>query len=317
MISISNLCEKLKGEKRVALICHVRPDGDSFGSALALKFSLETLGILAEVVCDDTVPSRFLFLNEIREVKNVLSGEYSALIAVDCADINRTGGFAEQFLAHKNTYNIDHHVSNTRYAKTNYVVDTASNSENILNIITELKVPLNKSIANLLAMGVMTDTGNFHHKNVTENTMLATARLVGAGADLNLIYFYMFTAQSKERAKLFGLTMSKIRYFHDGRLAMATVTQKDIELACAKPDETEGFIDFVMGILGVEVGVCLMEMSKNKYKVSFRSKSSDVNAVAGTFGGGGHTLASGCQIQGEYEEVVDRLQFAVSRVLVD
>ena len=60
-----------------------------------------------------------------------------------------------------------------------------------------------------------------------------------------------------------------------------------------------------------------METGKNKFKVSFRSKGADVNAVAGTFGGGGHILASGCQIQGEYEEVVDKISFAVSRQLID
>ena len=81
--------------------------------------------------------------------------------------------------------------------------------------------------------------------------------------------------------------------------------------------ETEGFIDFVMGITGVEVGACVMETAKDKFKISLRSKGADVNAVAGTFGGGGHTLASGCQIQGEYEEVVDKVRYAVIQHLPD
>ena len=83
----------------------------------------------------------------------------------------------------------------------------------------------------------------------------------------------------------------------------------------AKQDETEGFIDFIMGISTVQVGVCLMETENNKYKISFRSKGADVNAVAGEFGGGGHTLASGAKITGEYEEVVDKIRFAVSKYL--
>ena len=111
--------------------------------------------------------------------------------------------------------------------------------------------------------------------------------------------------------------MSKIRYFLDGRFAVASVLEKDILESGAKKDETEGFIDFVMGIDGVEVGACVLEMGKNKYKISFRSKGTDVNEVAGTFGGGGHVLASGCQIQGEYEEVVDKICFAVSRHIKD
>ena len=317
MISLTELSAKIKGEKNVALICHIRPDGDSLGAALALKLALQYLGIKAEVFCEDTVPPRFLFLKEMATVKTSLDGDYGAIIAIDCADISRLGCFAEKFLAHKNTYSIDHHVSNGRFAKINFIVETSSNCENILDLVEEMGVPIGLDMANLLALGVVTDTGNFRHKNVTPKTLYSAAKLVEKGADLNTIYFNMFQAQTKARAKLFGRTMEKIRYFFDGRLALATVRLEDLSACYAEQSETEGFIDFVMGVIGVEVGACVMETQKNKFKVSFRSKGADVNAVAGTFGGGGHTLASGCQLQGEYEEVVDKLCFAVKRELPD
>lgn len=313
MISLSELAAKLKGETKVALICHIRPDGDTLGSALALKLALNSLGIGAEVVCDDPVPSRFFFLNECLTVGKELSGEYSAIAAIDCADITRLGKFSEVFAAHKNTYGIDHHISNNRYAKYSYVVDLASNCENVLKLIDELGVILSEDMANLLVMGIMTDTGNFRHKNVTAETLAAASRLKAVGADINKIYYHMFSAQSKERAKLFGMVMSRIRYFEDGKLAVATVRLKDFSESGARQDETEGFIDFVMGITGVEIGACIMEVTPNKFKISFRSNGADVNAVASAFGGGGHTLASGCQVSGDYEEVVDRVRFAASR----
>ena len=99
--------------------------------------------------------------------------------------------------------------------------------------------------------------------------------------------------------------------------SVASVFEKDIIECGAKKDETEGFIDFIMGIEGVEVGACILQMDKNKYKISFRSKGTDVNEIASTFGGGGHVLASGCQIQGEYEEVVDKIYIAVKRHIKD
>lgn len=317
MISLSELSSKLKKETKVALFCHVRPDGDTLGSALALSLALNNLGVRAEVFCEETVPARFCFLKSANNVKNTFSGEFSALIAIDCADITRLGVFGEVFLKHKNTYSIDHHVSNTRYAKVNYVCDSSSNCENMLNLIEEMGASIDAEMANLLAMGIMTDTGNFKHKNVSANTLSATAKLVQNGADLNAISYYMFTKQSKNRAKLFGLTMSKIKYFLDDRLAVAFVSVSDIESSGATKDETEGFIDFVMGIDSVKVGACVLEMAKNKYKISFRSKGPDVNAVANAFGGGGHVLASGCQIQGEYEEVVDKIRFEVSKYIDD
>jgi phosphoesterase RecJ-like protein len=311
------MAQKIKGEKRVALIVHIRPDGDTLGSALALKLALIDLGIGAEVVCDDPVPSRFLFLKEMATVKNTLDGDFSAIVAVDCADISRLGSFEKAFLSHKNTYAIDHHISNTRFAKNNYVADNSSNCENAFELIKLLGVEINEDIANLLMLGVITDTGNFRHKNVTGQTFSTAAELRKRGADVTTIYYNMFSAQTKERAKLFGKVMSKIRYFLDGKFAVATVRLADFTETGAKQDETEGFIDFVMGVRGVEIGACVMEVQPNKYKISFRSKTANVNAVAGAFGGGGHILASGCQISGEYEEVIDRITFAASREIPD
>ena len=315
VINLSQLAEKLKSQDSLALFCHIRPDGDCLGSALALCLALKSLGKKATVFCDDLIPERFAFLPVTAQVKNQLDGQYSAFVAVDCGDLTRLGNFANQFIEHKNTFNIDHHISNVHYAKCNYINCLPSNAQNVYDIICQLKVKITSEIANLLAMGIMTDTGNFRHKNVTPETFYTAGKLVELGADINTIYYHMFTAQSKNRAKLFGTVMQKIRYFHDGRFAIATVSLFDLENCSAKPDETEGFIDFVMGITGVEVGACILQIQENKFKISFRSKSANVNAVASDFGGGGHVLASGCQIFGEYEEVVDKIVFSVGRQL--
>jgi phosphoesterase RecJ-like protein len=66
-----------------------------------------------------------------------------------------------------------------------------------------------------------------------------------------------------------------------------------------------------LSIDGVEVAIALMEVKQNQYKASLRSKRINVNQVAATFGGGGHVLASGCMLFGEYEEVIDKLTYAV------
>ena len=320
MITVKELAEKLLKEKSVAIFCHARPDGDTIGSACALKLAMSGKGIKADVFCSDPVPQKYLFLAEPCKIIKDYSGdfsEYSALIASDNAEITRLGDFAATFLQHKNTYSIDHHISNTRYAKINLVIDKASNSENVFALIKEMKADVTCEMANLLAMGVMTDTGGFRHKNVTAETFFTAGELVKLGADMNNLYYETFTRQTKERAELFGKTMSKIRYFYGGRAAVATVRLKDFDTTRAMQEETEGFIDFVMGISGVEIGACVMETDSNKFKISLRSKGADVNAVAAIFGGGGHKLASGCRITGDYEEAVDRLVVAIGKYLED
>ncbi len=317
MISLKEFAEKLKKEKKVALICHVRPDGDCIGSSLALANALNSIGVSAKVCCSDDIPEKFNFIGALDKIAKQPDDDCTALVAVDCADLTRTGYISEKFTEIKNTFNIDHHVSNDNYAKYNAVIDSAANCENVYELIKFLGAEIDVETANLLAMGILTDTGNFKHKNVTAKTLMTASELVKLGADLNKIQYNMFTKQSKQRAKLFGKVMAKIRYFLDDRFAVASIHKTDLIECGAKSDETEGFIDFIMGIDGVEVGACILENDNNKYKVSLRSKDTDVCAVASAFGGGGHILASGCQIFGEYEEVVDRVVFEVKKQIRD
>ena len=318
MITLRELAQKLNGEKSVAIFCHVRPDGDAIGSACALKNALESIGINAKVFCDDDIPQRFSYIvSEDDLSREDLSCEYDAFVAVDSAEISRLGKYALDFGSHKNTFNIDHHISNPRYAKVNYVCDTPANVVNVYNLIPELKADISEKTANLLAMGLMTDTGNFTHQNVDANAFALAGELVKLGANQNTIYYHNFKKQTKQRAKLFGMVMSKLRYFHSDRLVVAPIMQKDLQESGAHQSETEGFVDFLMGIDTVEVGACVMEIGKDKYKISLRSKGANVNAVASDFGGGGHILASGCQVSAEYEEVIDRLAFSVSKQLND
>ncbi len=311
MIEVNQLAKRLLNETKVAVICHIRPDGDAIGSVLGLTRALNIMGVEAYAYCSDPIPNRFLFLEGASQIQSEIKGRFSAYVAVDCAEKGRLGAFGDLFSKTSNCYNIDHHVSNTNYAHVNYVGDKPSNCENVFELIKAFECEIDAPLANILATGIMTDTGNLTHKGVLSSTYTVMGELLSLGADINDIHYRMFSAQSKNRAELFGRVMSKIRYFFDGRFAVASVFQKDIEDTGAKRDETEGFIDFVMGIDGVLVGACIMEMGRGIYKISLRSKGADVNQVAGRFGGGGHKLASGCQIQGDYEEVVDKLRYTV------
>ncbi len=305
------IANKLLKEKSVAVIFHIRPDGDAIGSAVSLSLGLNELGISSDVFCADIIPNKFNFLKTIAKVKRQMDRDYSAIVCLDCGEITRIGDFSETFARHKNTYNIDHHLSNSRFADINYVCTKPSNSENVYQILKEMGATINKDIADLLLMGIMTDTGGFRHKGTTGETFKIAGELVDMGATPNEIYYNCFSRQTRERAKLYSRVTGKIRYFLDGKFALASVLKADLEETGAMPSDTEGIIDFVMGIEGVEVGSCVLETNNNKFKISFRGRDTDVNAIAGCFGGGGHKLASGCQILGEYEEVVDKICYAV------
>ena len=312
-MTLSELAEKLKTIESAVIFCHMRPDGDAIGAAMGLKRLLERCGARCSVACESPIPAKFAYLPDMQAFSAPVDMGAEVFIAVDSSDENRLGKYGEIYArAKKEKFNIDHHISNTRYADHNYVEDCAAACEIIARLADLLDPDYDSVTATCIMTGLSSDTGNFAHKNVTADTFLAAAALCAHGADINLVHYNMFKKQSRERAKLFGETMSRIRYFADGKIAVITVTQDDLSRTGASSDMTEGFIDFPLGVDGVEVAACLLETGKKRFKISLRSKGkANVNEIAAVYGGGGHVLASGCMIGGDLEEVIDKLRYTI------
>lgn len=317
---MEQIANRIKQAKSVAIFTHMRPDGDAFGSALALSSALDYLNIPNQVCVESDIPSNLSFIEGIEKVTKKPEGEFDLLVTVDCSDEQRLGQLQEVFFQAKrkkiDTVNIDHHVSNTHFAKYDFVRKCSANCMNIATLIEYLGAPFDKKTAEYLLIGLLTDSGNFSHDDVCEETLLLAAKLVKAGADIRYYNYRLFKSQSKERAALFAKTMSAIRYYHGNRFAAIVVTKKNMEECNADQGMTEGFVDFPLNVDGVEVAASVLEVKKGQYKISLRSKEyADVNRIAGTYGGGGHVRAAGCMLFGEIEEVLDKLSYTVSQYL--
>jgi phosphoesterase RecJ-like protein len=317
--TLQEIAEIVKNLKSATIFTHTRADGDTLGSGLALYFALQQLHIPCEICNDGDIPEKFKFLEGIDQIKKkpVLDGE--GYLCVDSAEEKRLGDLEAVFALNKRkkiTVNIDHHISNTKYAQYNYVRECSSNSQNMAEFIPLLGVKIDQKIANALFMGMASDSGNFTHRDVDGNVFRAAASLIDVGVDVDRINYQMFKKQSKARAALYGATMSEIRYFLEDKLAVITTTKKMIAEYGAVPSDTEGFVDFPLSVDGVEVAVAIMEVKAGQYKLSLRSRGkTNVNAIAAVFGGGGHVLASGCMMFGDLEEVIDKLRYTVSQYL--
>ena len=318
--SLGEVAKVIKNSHMVAVCCHVRPDGDAVGSLSALCLALRNAGKNVYMLCEEQPPEKLCISPVTHTSIQELPIDLKLLdlfITVDCSDVARLGAFAAQFDSYKgNTLNIDHHFSNPGFAKYNYVLsDSTATCEILPEILDACGFVITEEIANLLTMGLLTDSGNFSHRDVSAKTFSVASKLKACGADFCDINYEMFTRQTKARAVLYARVLGGIRFALDDKLAFITVTQKDFEETGTDKSDTEGFVDFALSIDGVEVSVALMEVRKNQYKISLRSKQANVNAVAQKFGGGGHVLASGCMLNAEYEEVVERLTHAVYQQL--
>lgn len=315
MESLKEIARLIKTYQSAVIFTHMRPDGDTIGSGMALSRALSLLGIKNEVLNEGEIPERFDYLDIKKEVRRYPTLDADCYIAVDSSDEARLGSLGDFFLTgarKKATFNIDHHVSNKRYAKYNFVRERASNCENIAELIEELGVSFTKEIADFLMTGMVTDSGGFTHSDVNGDSFRAAGKAADAGADVNLVYYETMKKQTRKRAEFAVNVYSHIRYLLDDQLTVAIVPAELLASYGLKPDSTEGIVDFGLSVDSTQVSVCLLEVKKGQYKVSLRSKGRvNVNEIAGVFGGGGHILASGCMLFGELEEVVDKIKYAV------
>ncbi|MBQ9729215.1 MAG: bifunctional oligoribonuclease/PAP phosphatase NrnA [Clostridia bacterium] len=318
--TLKEIAAQIKRAKNVAIFSHVRPDGDALGSAFALFYALKELGIQSTVYNESETPANLFFALKSEKMEKEVGARHDLFIAVDSADEQRLGVLADAFCQAKRkkitTINLDHHVSNPRFADYNRVVECSANCMNVYRLVLELGVKLTPKIANLLLMGLLTDSGNFSHDDVTAETLEIASALVAAGADVCSLNYHLFKKQSKARAALYAETMSKIRYMHGDRFALIVIPSERLERYGADKSDTEGFVDFPLNVETVEVCASLMEMKKGQYKISLRSKTyADVNKIAAVYGGGGHVRAAGCMLFGELEEIIDKLSYTVSQYL--
>lgn len=304
--------------KSVLIFSHHRPDGDTIGASTALSLALDSLGVENKIVCDSLVPKKYDFVKGVDKflLPQNIEKKHDLHISVDCSVESMFGQAYSLYSSNKNTVNIDHHVSNSNYAKYNHLEITGACCEILYKFIKLLEVEITSDIANCLALGIVTDTGNFGHSNVTTQTMQIIASLVEKGADLHLITEKMFRTQTKERAKLYALAISNMRYYLDDKLTVLTISLNDLLKTGAESSMTEGFIDYALSVDTVEVAISILQVNEKTYKISFRSKGKvNVNEIASIYGGGGHILASGAVMNGYLEDIIDKLTYNVKQRL--
>ena len=312
---LKDIVNNIKSLKSALIFCHINPDGDTLSCAFALKSALNKLGIPAEIVSPDKMPQKYEKTGLFGEVITEPKGGFDGYIAVDISTEGQMGAPYLFFSKQKNTFNIDHHISNTLYAAKNVVEPTASCSMIIFRLIKLMGVEIDEKTASVLMTGLITDTGNFSHSNTDAEALKAAVSLTELGADVAKLNQILFCDQPKARAEMYVEVMGKMKFFHGDRLAVINITQEQLDRYGLSKSDTEGFIDFPMTIGAVEVAVSIFENAKNSYKISFRSKGVNVNEVASTFGGGGHLRASGAKLNGYYEDVLDKIVFTVGNHL--
>ena len=289
------------------ITAHVRPDGDALGSELALYHVLRGMGKNPVVYNQDTTPAVYGFLPGSETIVHSLGAVdgFDAVFVLDCSDISRVGDEQGRIGSIQKIVNIDHHASVGTFSKILLTDSQASSTgEMIHRLLTHMGIRITGDIATNLYTAILTDTGSFQYSNTGSATFRVAGDLVEMGADCRYIAENIYETKSAVQIRLMGKVLDTLQLSERGKVGMVSVTQKMLRKEGALPEHTEGLVDTVRSIQGVEIAVCCYEVSDDRFKVSLRSKGSvDVEKIAGTLGGGGHRNASACRVEGNFETV--------------
>lgn len=304
----------------IALCSHINPDGDTIGSALALKIGLTSMGKQVDVYCADHVPDNLLLLPGAKDCLAPDAAEGKRYDLLLCVDIPATGrmGDCERLLHQaKRTAQIDHHGTNPAYAQVNDVDPTASATGLLVKeLLDRLGIAITREISICLYTAISTDTGNFAFSWTTSEAFRTMGELMDAGLPLADMHRKLFMQKSKAQLLLLSRALSSVRFCHNDQITSMSLTLKDFQECGAKQEHVNTVISYGIAPTGVRMSMLAREMECGKVQVSLRALEPDrVDGIAISFGGGGHPQASGCTLDCPLEEAVERVVHAMISAL--
>ena len=306
MIPWPRFVEIVQTHQRFVLTTHVRPDGDAFGSEMAMAAILEALGKDVLLCNDFAVPPNLRFLDPERRHRRLgvdVSAEQlndrEVLIILDTTAWAQLGAMADVIKTTKAIKVVlDHHVSGDDLGAELFKdSDAEAAGRLVIDAADRLGVPVGREIAVPAMVALTTDTGWFRFSSTTADTLRLAARLVEAGAKPDQLYKELYEDDSHARLQLIGRALVHTQCELSGRLIYTWLDRADFEACGALPSDSEDIINLTLSVIGTQVAVILVEQPKGGFKISFRSRChADCSRIAEQFGGGGHKKAAGAFI---------------------
>lgn len=302
---LNKLDEEIKNlfqsAKSIALISHIRPDGDAIGSLIGLGTGLLNNGKDVQMVLKDGLPEKYQHLPNSQLVNTGFEHDYDLLVVLDSSDLNRIG--IKNDLSNIPDICIDHHKTNEHFAFLNLVDEKAVATASILAERMEYwGLTIDRCVASALLTGIIADTIGFRTSNMNAQTMRLSAELIEKGADLSMLYRQAITTRTFEEMHYWGIGLIKLDM--DDAVLWTSLTLDDRIKSGYQENDDADLINILSSVAEILIALIFVEQEGGTVKVSWRSNGGiDVSGVAGFFGGGGHAAAAGADIKGDLSEV--------------
>ena len=236
----------------------------------------------------------------------------------DAGNMERSGSAVDHIATHATIVNIDHHPSNTRFGDVNVIdPEAAAVGEMVIEMLETFGFPITPTMATNLYVSLMTDTGGFRHENTSAHCLEAAAKLARLGANPARCATMVYKSRPLTTLKLSTLSLASMQVELDGRLVWARVTRRMLSEAGAGMAESEGIIDALNSIGGLELAILFKEVSQSMTKISVRSRGAiDAAALTALFGGGGHLRAAGAEIAAPMDTAIRAVLDAANEAIL-
>lgn len=310
------LMEMVEAAGTIAIVGHVRPDGDCVGSCLAVcnyiteQYPEKTVDVYLE-----TPPAKFSYLKQFERISSDSNTgkQYELCICLDSGDRERLGNNVVYLDTAKTSICIDHHITNKGYAASNFVNASASATcEFLYDFLDEEKI--SKEVAECIYTGIIHDTNVFKNSNTTAKTMEVAGVMMEKGINFSQIIDGSFYKKTYVQNQIMGRAVLESVLFLDGKCIFSVVRKQDMDFYGVEASDLDGIVDQLRVTDGVEVAIFLHETENHVYKVSMRSNNFvNVSKVASFFGGGGHVRAAGCTMSGSVHDVINNLSALIEK----
>ena len=292
---------------------HINPDGDALGASFCLKILLDRQNIDSDIAFDiqNNLPSNLNHLPYELISKNI-KNSYETVFVFDCGNPSRLGKYEEIILKAKNIIVIDHHIDPTFGSIQIVDSEAASTTQVLYRQLIEEGYDIDKSMADCLLTGLITDTGRFQYPNTTSEVFIIASELLKNGADLASISENIYGSIEFNALKLQSEIINRIVLNKDIQFTYSTVYQEDYEKHKIDSEETDFLIDVVRLIKDANIALLLKEQPDGSFKGSLRSRNNfNVQELASLFDGGGHKAASGFSSTLSEKEIIKKIKNAI------
>ena len=325
----------LESKSRILLVTHKNPDGDGIGAILGLAHYLHSIQKKFRIVVTPNLPANLTFLDsnnwiEVFDPKIVhkeLAIWPDAIVLIDAHEPERMGLMYSIFdTSNAEKACLDHHIKDVgsiASKKFNCELNdsTASASaELVFDVISQkMQQPLPIAMAEAIYAGIVDDTGNFKFSNATAKIHRLAANLIEQGVSPSRTYQNLYSQGRPARLKIFSRAFDNMVILGNGRYIRMSITMDDLMACGADYNDLGGLVNYPIELHGIEVSCLLYELPNGKTKASLRSRGKiDVHAICEHFGGGGHRLASGINLDNQITKAQTDIDAAVlTQIMID